>query len=77
MQTSLRVLSTLALLGTLVTPQITFAQEQPAVPASEVAKKPKVTESTYDMLNLFGDVFERVRDNYVGKLQIKNWLNPL
>ena len=30
-----------------------------------VAQKPKVTDDTYEMLNLFGDVFERVRDNYV------------
>jgi carboxyl-terminal processing protease len=72
MQTSLRVLSTLALLSVLVTPQISFSQEQPAAPAGDAAaKNPKVTDGTYDNLNLFGDVFERVRDNYVEEVPDK------
>jgi len=42
-----------------------------ADPAADAGKKPKVTDNTYEMLNLFGDVFERVRDNYVEQVSDK------
>ena len=49
--------------------------------AEKDAAKPKVDGETYEMLNLFGDVFERVRDNYVeetpDKKLIENALNGM
>lgn len=51
--------------------------------AADVKKDapPAVSSETYEMLNLFGDVFERVRDNYVeqvpDKKLIENALNGM
>ena len=62
MKIFLRNVSVLALLAVFAAPACSFAQE---VPVAGEAKTPKVTDDTYEMLNLFGDVFERVRNNYV------------
>lgn len=44
-----------------------LAQEEAAPPE----KPAKISAKTYDLLNLFGDVFERVRDNYVEEVPDK------
>lgn len=49
---------------TLVTPAMAQPLELPR-------EKTKITPETYEMLNLFGDVFERVRDNYVEEVPDK------
>lgn len=70
----LRNVSVLALLAVLpvMIPVTAFAQEAAPEAAPEAAaKSPKVTNDTYEMLNLFGDVFERVRDNYVEEVSDK------
>ncbi|MDB5477838.1 MAG: peptidase [Alphaproteobacteria bacterium] len=61
-----RIISALLLFTALATPTISCAQQ----PAS-AEKKPKVGDNTYEMLNLFGDVFERVRENYVEEVPDK------
>lgn len=61
-----RVASALLALTFLSMPTISCAQQQGAP-----AKDPKVTTDTYEMLNLFGDVFERVRANYVEDVKDK------
>lgn len=62
----LRTVSVLALLAVVSVPTISCAQQ-----AADAPKAPKVTNDTYEMLNLFGDVFERVRDNYVEEVPDK------
>jgi carboxyl-terminal processing protease len=52
----------------------TFSTSLPAYAADTSAKKAddgKLTPETYEMLNLFGDVFERVRDQYVEQVPDK------
>lgn len=65
----------ICLLTLLAIPTISCAQQQ------EETGKPKVTADTYEMLNLFGDVFERVRENYVeevpDKKLVENALNGM
>lgn len=69
-------LLTLCLMTTsLVMPTPSFAQdaqkETPPQAAEGAAQKPKFDAQTYELLNLFGDVFERVRDNYVEEVPDK------
>lgn len=47
-------------------PDITYAQDEAAA-----TEQPKIDQDTYEMLNLFGDVFERVRQNYVEEVTDK------
>ena len=54
-----RLLSVLAISTCLMAPSVLLAQPD----AAAKAKEPAV--NTYDLLNLFGDVFERVRKDYV------------
>lgn len=58
------ILSVVLLMGGVA--PVVHAEEAPAA-----SGKPKVTPETYEMLNLFGDVFERVRDNYVEEVPDK------
>ncbi len=54
-------------LSLLLSSVVPVFAEETAAPAAT----PKVTTDTYELLNLFGDVFERVRDNYVEEVPDK------
>ena len=69
MKTFLRNVSVLAVIAAIAAPACTFAQD-----TGSEAKTPKVTNDTYEMLNLFGDVFERVRNNYVEEVPDKKMI---
>lgn len=60
------VLMTTGLVTSAFMPHVAMAQ-----PLDAPVQKTKITSETYDMLNLFGDVFERVRDNYVEEVPDK------
>ena len=61
--TPLRIVSTAALLAFLAAPVIypVFAQDKPADPKAAPSDKSEL----YQQLNLFGDVLERIRRDYV------------
>lgn len=63
----MRIFLTLFLFSLTLLPTQGFAQEEErtAGAASEALEKPKKIEDTYKQLSLFGDVFERVRAQYV------------
>jgi carboxyl-terminal processing protease len=65
MSKNTRLASALVLMTALVMPTLACAQQADLKPAT------KPSEDTYEMLNLFGDVFERVRDNYVEEVADK------
>ena len=76
----LSILSTTALM--FVQPAIGWAQEsEPRTAGSPVATPVKDSSETYRQLNLFGDVFERVKSQYVEEVpdetMIKNAVNGM
>src|SRR5574341_1446211 len=57
----------LVLLGAVVGAALTLFAVQPRVIFAGISAKAAASSDTYRQLNLFGDVFERVRSDYVEK----------
>lgn len=60
-----KTLLSVYLLGLLILPGVAFAQEEQRTAAEPQKEEDPDANDTYKQLNLFGDVFERVRAQYV------------